>query len=571
MVYSPTSYFRLDILSRLSEIAQTGKCNERELASLNRQVATLKDAVTGMKSHSRLQDEARMVLDLSDQAVSKVLQNNILEALRFEEMEKRFDSIEEAHTKTFKWLLEDTVSSSIRPTTSTDDPWFENILPYLEREEPLRRDIREGFTEWLSIGQGFFHISGKPGAGKSTLMKYLTESDKVKKYLNDWAGNKELIIASFFFWRHGSDYQKSLRGLLRSLLYSVLDQQSDLARVAFPDQWEAASNNPGRTIHFRQSDIQKAFIGLMKTSQVYLRHKFAFFIDGLDEFEGHDETLIKSLFEWAQSSPENVKICVSSRELPIFEQRFLNCPRFRLQEVTHHDIFLFVYDTLRDNEDVKIISKPQDVAKLGHMLVQRAEGVFLWVSLALRLVERGLVLEDSIEELKSSIDVLPTEVEQLFRVIFDSIKKEPDLVKRRKAMRTLSLAVDELEAAPFFGPLWLSHLSFMDDYDRNSDFASHIRGFSNTTDIITRLSRCRKQVTGGCRGFLSINTRAVSNSNDLFRQETVELAHRSLVEFFQLSEVRECIEAHSKGFDKLHFYCQTLIAELKLWPPNIGE
>lgn len=539
-------------------------------------MALLREAVAGLNAHSKLQYEARTVLDLSDLAVSKVLQNKIMEALRFENMESRFDSIEEAHTETFKWLLEDeTASPLIIPTEETDDPWFTDVHYLLKEEIPLRHEIRQGFTNWLSHGNGIFHISGKPGAGKSTLMKFLAESGQVRKYLTIWTEDKELVFASFFFWRHGTDSQKSLQGLLRSLLYSILDQQPDLTRLVFPAQWDAAARIPERTIHLRHSDIRDAFITLTKTAGVYLRHKFAFFIDGLDEFEGHDDALVKTLFEWAHSGSENIKICVSSRELPIFQQRFSKCLKFRLHEVTRHDAFLFVYDTLRNNEDVKSMSKPQDVAKLGKSLVERAEGVFLWVSLALRLVERGLVMGESIQELERSINVLPSELEQLFRVIFDSIRTDRDLVKRRKAMRLLTLALDEIRVRACSKSLFLTHLSFMDDYDHNLDFLSHIRGDSNAADRDMRLSRCQKQITGFCRGLLSIGSNkqigALLGIDVVVRKDNAALAHRSLIEFFQLPEIQSCIEEHSKGFDRLRFYCQSLIAELKVWPVSPGK
>lgn len=524
--------------------------------------------MASLNPQSKLRDEAHTVLGLSELAVSKVLENNILQALRFEKMESRLDSIEDAHIKTFEWLLEDETSNSMTiPPADAHNPWFRGIVHLLEEDIPLRLEIRKRFIDWLEHGNGIFHISGKPGAGKSTLMKYLSESEAVMNHLSTWARDSQLVFASFYFWRHGTNLQKSLHGLLRSLLYSVLDQCPDLTRLIFPTQWEAASRNPSRTLNFRLSDIQKAFVTLTTTPNVYLRHKFAFFIDGLDEFEGHDDKLVKTLFEWANSGSENIKICVSSRELPIFQQRFSRSLSFRLHEVTHQDIFLLVYDTLRNNEDVKMMSKPQDVAHLGRLLVYKAEGVFLWVSLALRLVERGLVLEESIQELERSIDVLPSEIEQLFRVIFDSIKTERDLVKRRKAMRFLSLAVDGLQVPACKNSLFLTHLSFMDDYDRNRDFVSYIRGDTNTKDRDSRLSRCRKQLTGGCRGLLTIRSR----DRIIVRKETVALAHRSLIEFFQLPDVQAYIEEHSQGFNKLDFYLKSLIAELKVWPLSRGK
>lgn len=526
--------------------------------------------MAGLTPNSKLQDEARTVLHLSDLAVSKVLQNSILEALRFERMDSRFDSIEEAHDETFKWLLNEETSDSLTmPTEITNDPWFAGVADHLERDIPLRLNIRKDFTNWLSRGNGIFHISGKPGAGKSTLLKYLAGSEEMKKYLDVWSGGRQLIFASFFFWKHGNEEQRSLHGLLRSLLFSVLEQQPDLARIVFPTQWQALDRIPWEKSHFRWSEIQNAFRILTQTPEVYVKHKFAFFVDGLDEFEGHEDTLIKTLFEWAQSGSENVKICVSSRELPIFQQRFSECHKFRLHEVTYHDIFLFVHNTLRENEDVKSSSEPREVADLGRLLVNRAEGVFLWVSLAVRMLEQGLLEDESFQDLKRSIDVLPSKLEQLFRAIFDSIMKQPDPNKRRRAMRFLSLAMDESEISKCKDNLFLSHLSFIDDYGRDSDFGSHMNNDRiKATDRDIRLSRCRKQVNGACRGLLSVSRRTSSYSHsDIYavRKDTVALTHRSLIEFLKLPDILVHIESQSQGFDRLHFYCQSLLAEVKVW------
>lgn len=107
----------------------------------------------------------------------------------------------------------------------------------------------------------------------------------------------------------------------------------------------------------------------------------------------------------------------------------------------------------------------------------------------------------------------------------------------------------------------------MDDYDRDQDFGRYIQNDNNTKDRDSRLSRCRKQLTGGCRGLLTIQSR----DGVIVRKETVALAHRSLIEFFQLPDVQTHIEEQSQGFDKLNFCLQSLIAELKLWPLSRGK
>lgn len=51
---------------------------------------------------------------------------------------------------------------------------------------------REKWTNWLSSGNGIFHIAGKLGSGKSTLMKFLCSHPQTKVALQKWAGMVKL-------------------------------------------------------------------------------------------------------------------------------------------------------------------------------------------------------------------------------------------------------------------------------------------------------------------------------------------------------------------------------------------
>jgi hypothetical protein len=74
-----------------------------------------------------------------------------------------------------------------------------------EKEDQLSITL----PDWLRTGSGIFHITGKPGSGKSTLMKYLRQHDDANPSLEDWKGNGCLIFAKFFFKRQGSRAQRS--------------------------------------------------------------------------------------------------------------------------------------------------------------------------------------------------------------------------------------------------------------------------------------------------------------------------------------------------------------------------
>jgi ABC-type lipoprotein export system ATPase subunit len=61
----------------------------------------------------------------------------------------------------------------------------------------MQRESREKFTDWLSSTRAsfpFFHISGKLGSGKSTLMKYLCCHSRTMEELEKWAGKVDLLI-----------------------------------------------------------------------------------------------------------------------------------------------------------------------------------------------------------------------------------------------------------------------------------------------------------------------------------------------------------------------------------------
>jgi hypothetical protein len=63
---------------------------------------------------------------------------------------------------------------------------------------------------------GFFWIKGKPGTGKSTLMK-CAHHRELKKFSED-------VIISFFFKVRGAQLHRSTEGMYRSLLCQLLER-----------------------------------------------------------------------------------------------------------------------------------------------------------------------------------------------------------------------------------------------------------------------------------------------------------------------------------------------------------
>jgi hypothetical protein len=57
--------------------------------------------------------------------------------------------------------------------------------------------------------------------------------------LKTWAGSADPLVAACFFWRAGSALQNNQEGLIRSLLYAILDRRRELIAKVFPRQYNA--------------------------------------------------------------------------------------------------------------------------------------------------------------------------------------------------------------------------------------------------------------------------------------------------------------------------------------------
>ncbi|KAH8731831.1 hypothetical protein GQ44DRAFT_585662, partial [Phaeosphaeriaceae sp. PMI808] len=290
----------------------------------------------------------------------RVRQNTILDAVRFELMNERFEDVAVAHENTFEWI-------------------FDQSKKVTEAQESSR--IR--FTEWLRDGHGVFHISGKAGAGKSTLMKFLCRHSQTRNLLDVWAGGKQLNVAHFFFWKPGNARQRNIKGLVRALFYQLLMQSSDLIPLVLKDQWERAKAL--QRVMIDDSEAIKAFEQLIRIPATYQNRRFVFFIDGLDEFEGDHRGMIKRLLEWTRLAPGDIKLCLSSREWNIFMDAFSAGQRIRIHDLTRSDMEQLVNDELAENESFLDSTTDGDRRhRLCEKIIETSDGIFLWVILVLR-------------------------------------------------------------------------------------------------------------------------------------------------------------------------------------------
>jgi hypothetical protein len=337
----------------------------------------------------------------------------ILEILRFDTIEDRYVTVQEAHSKTFGWIFEEHTSSGAAAHSVSN---------------PGRPSTR--FEEWLTSSErSFYWVSGKPGSGKSTLMKYLCKHPQTLSALVAWSGDFKLITANFFFWSIAKNpLQKSQEGLLRSMLYQILRGCPELIQLAFPDQWLSfRSGSATKALYpFNSLTIPGllAAFGRIWNTFAKLSVKFCFFIDGLDEYDGRPSQIIE-LLRLFKFSP-NVKLCVSSRPWNDFETAFglHNTWKLYVHDLTTEDIRSYVHDLLERNEYFQEL-KEEDARYLDLIqdIVSAAQGVFLWVSLVVQSLLDGITNADRIVDLQRRLKDLPTDLNEYFERILFNIDK----------------------------------------------------------------------------------------------------------------------------------------------------
>ncbi|KAI1124592.1 hypothetical protein F5Y10DRAFT_284914 [Nemania abortiva] len=531
-----TSLSRIELNKKLADIRQDISRIGGELSGMSLAVKGLTNSAhLGQAVVTTLQPLVQLYYDRRDQSSEEL----ILDKLHFPNMHERFDTIIDAHTETLSWVFD--------PANSNHN---------------AKKAAGEDFIAWLREGSGFFHISGKPGAGKSTMMKHICSQEDLDNHLKVWCQSAQLGRGEFFFWWSGTTEQKSLKGLLRGILHSILHKNRELIPTAFPDLWKLTLTHSSSSRELEYRDFQQGLDNIFKYAGQSLSYKFALFIDGLDEFEGRHLELIDTMKLWVERYPSTLKICVSSREYAVFQQSFSSYPKLRLHELTFTDISRMALARLKSiPQCAELFTSDEELQMVVDLISTRAEGVFLWVSIVLIGIEDAIISGASLQELEEKTEAYPTELEPLYWHLVQLIH-ETDRIWAFRALKTVQFFQSQRSNVHNHLAWGVSvlELSFLEEmqYHGISRRIPEAPVFQSEA-IEQRLTTTYKKIYGRCKGFLHVQVYsgyAVGPPGTMGQQ--VVFIHRSVMEFLETSNFTKMVTPYMSGFDCFGNACVAL-------------
>ncbi|QIX01375.1 hypothetical protein AMS68_006892 [Peltaster fructicola] len=292
----------------------------------------------------------------------------VLEMLKFDAMESRRTTIKKALDKTCSWVLD----------TASYKAWMQ---PDVVREH-----------------HGFLWIKGKPGAGKSVLMKFLDDHVHSKKLDSD-------IVISFYFSARGEELERTLLGMYRSLSVQLLEAVPEMQSVLDSSSMSMACGTRTQITELKR--IISTIVSKLGRRRLYL------FMDALDECQQDD---IQSMIDFFQDLGEDAKdeglssqVCFASRHYPL-----LDIPtglQLVLEDANEHshDLERYIRRHLRVGGAKKAGQIHQDV-------LDKANGVFLWVVLVVDILSKEFI-NGRIFAVQKRLQELPPGLNELFQDI----------------------------------------------------------------------------------------------------------------------------------------------------------
>ncbi|KAI1180456.1 hypothetical protein F4777DRAFT_530453 [Nemania sp. FL0916] len=291
----------------------------------------------------------------------------------------------------------------------------QKVLDWLQMEESnvedkldwLRNRCYEGTSQWVTKssklrqwlqrgrGPNLLWLNGKPGSGKSCL------SSQIIDFLRS---DPKRHVAYFF-----CDFHTPAIGvgtyIFRSICSQLIRASTELTSFIFNEY---------------VSTGQRLALNTLKRLLVQLLGDFddvRLVFDGIDELsQAEHKPLIKAICEITESS-STCKTLIVSQDIPSIETILSKTQKMGISEERHHirqDMEVIVAASLRNINDMHDgFIQDSVIQDLKERILEKAQGMFLWVRLVLDLLESAI----SVEGLRSQLDSLPRDLIEAYEKI----------------------------------------------------------------------------------------------------------------------------------------------------------
>ncbi|KAL8410420.1 hypothetical protein RB596_000194 [Gaeumannomyces avenae] len=352
---------------------------------------------------------AGMLRDYAEKAKEPPMTNVekfCLQSLGFPKMTDRLNEIDSAMTGTCQWLLK-----------------------------------HDTYKRWAATDRSILWIKGKPGSGKSTLMKFaLAHVGSLPNTATDD------VVLTFFFHGRGDKLQKTPLGLWQSLLHQLLvcAPRALASLVQAFKQNKETRGEFGEAWQWHQNELQSFFKSALR--DVVRARRVLLYVDALDECGEADAiALVHQFNSLLRSLPTTgcrwFHICFSCRQYPFSNNELLE---INPAEENGKDVLAYVR-----NELSQLGAQGQQPTIL---IANRARGVFMWARI---VVKKILDLDRKGEgwgAVEKAIQSIPQELDGLYRTLLQSM--EPDSLKLIQwiCFSERPLTTDELQWAMAVDP-----------------------------------------------------------------------------------------------------------------------
>lgn len=498
-------------------------------------------------------DFSASLSDGAKQDRERAVRGRMLESLKFADMKDRYEVISEAHKRTFDWVFHES-----NDFDELDEGW-------------------DNFADWVRSNKPLYWLTGKPGSGKSTLMKYLSDDPRLKSNLMVWERQKPVCEARFFLWNSGSAMQMSRMGLIQSLLYQTLCEVPHKISRIFSERWEYSE-------YFGYDHRPWSWVELSGALKKVIddeERNFVFLIDGLDELDGDCAELASFLLGILEAR-SNVKMCIASRPWLVFEDAFRRRPSLRMEDLTKKDIQRFASEKLGEHP---MFAQLEEIDGNGSKVLidevtEKSAGVFLWVRLVVKSLLEGLRDGDTLEDLQARLLLLPRDLEALFKKILDDL--DPAYFEEASQFLQLVRASHISQNEVVLGAK--DHLPSKNDprqheldnrssltlltlsFAREDSERAFLKEFSKPLKEKQKLYRAettRRRIASRCKGLLE-----VSNFKKDGPDAKVQYLHRTVRDFLCEASAQKILTDWTTDFDPHVALCAALIRHTKAIHPK---